>query len=100
MSNAFHFFVILVIRLFVIFWGRFATQLALNFCHINPDAVGFAVAFLGNSAVLQPLLSGKIDGLGAVVTDVVPRMITIGIREDKFAFIVDEFVDFDTEFAL
>jgi hypothetical protein len=84
----------------IVFGSRLTAKLTLNVLNIDPDAIGFAVAFLGDTTIIHPLLSCKVDGFGAVVSEVVTGMVPVWICYHKLAFIVHHFVDCDAVLGL
>jgi len=95
--------VVIVILFFVFVFGLlvlclFATELAFDLVHVNPNTVLSlgTLAFLGNLAHGEPAVQSKVDGLGAVVTEVVARVVTVGVRDHEFARVRQAFVNRDT----
>ena len=73
----------------VIFRRRFTPQLALNLVHINPNTIRFAVTLLGHSSIVQPLFRREVNRFGAIISDIVPGVVPIGVSNNKFALVVD-----------
>lgn len=87
--------VVLVFSLLIVLGGGLAPKLPLDVSNINPDAVGFTVALSSDFPVIQPRLRSKIHRFGAVVAEIVARVIAIGECDDELSFVVDKAVDLD-----
>jgi hypothetical protein len=79
--------------------GLFAAQFTLNLMDVDPDTVlGLGtLAFLCDLAHGEPAVQRKVHSLGAVVTEIVTRVISIGVGNHKFSRIRDDFIHLDVE---
>ena len=80
--------------------AEFAQQFPLDVVYVHPYAIFGAMALLRPFTIVEPGFGGKVDRLGAVVTQIKAGMIPIWKSDDEFSLVMNQSINADVELRL